>query len=186
MYGLVNEAFRSFISETWGEQCWKDAQLDAQVPEVSFISMEPYDDAVTYALIGSACKLTKESPEQLLEKFGVYWTQGPFKTGWYGEFIQTAGSNLEELLRNLDALHGHVKLSLPKLNPPSFKCQQIEPGKLVVQYYSPRDGLTFFVKGLLLGMGKFYDLNNTQVTIRETKQVNGDHDEFLVEYQVPE
>ena len=54
----------------------------------------------------------------------------------------------------------------PKLTPPEFKLDNINERSMDIQYFSEREGLQPFVKGLLIGLGKMF---NTPVSIEISK-----------------
>lgn len=99
----------------------------------------------------------------------------------YGDMMKLAGTNFSAFLQNLDYLHAHVIRSMPKLNPPSFRCTDITDGRLMLHYYSPRGGLTHMVIGLLKGVGTMFD-TDVQVQVCEQKSEGADHDIFEVTY----
>jgi hypothetical protein len=47
-------------------------------------------------------------------------------------------------------------LLYPKLTPPEFKVTDIEESSLHLHYFSKREGLQEFFRGLLQGLGKMY------------------------------
>jgi hypothetical protein len=56
----------------------------------------------------------------------------------------------------------------PKLTPPEFKISHFEGNSLHLHYFSKRKGLTAFVYGLMLGLGKFF---NTEVSTEHLESV---------------
>jgi hypothetical protein len=42
----------------------------------------------------------------------------------YGDLMDMSGETLPEFLQNLDELHARVGVIFPKLQPPSFDCEQ--------------------------------------------------------------
>lgn len=51
MYGMVNQAVKGFVEENHGLEMWRKIHTKAGAPE-SFAAMSPYDDAITYNLVG--------------------------------------------------------------------------------------------------------------------------------------
>jgi len=174
MYGIVNKAIESLVIESFGSDKW-DKIKDASGVEVDFfISNEPYDDDITYALATAVAKEMNISVGDVLIAFGEYWI---LKTGKekYGNLLEAGGNNLKEFLINLPAFHNRIMLMYPKLTPPEFKVSDVEEKSLYVHYFSKRVGLKEFVRGLLLGLGKLY---KTEVKLDLiTDRDNGDHHE---------
>ena len=53
MYGLINKALKTMILDAHGDDVWAQILARSGVDEDSFISMQRYDDAVTYALVSA-------------------------------------------------------------------------------------------------------------------------------------
>jgi hypothetical protein len=67
---------------------------------------------------------------------------------------------------------------MPKLSPPRFRVEEEKPSKLIVHYYSHRQGLSPMVVGLLEGLADKY---GEKVSIRHIPRGSrSDHDEFEV------
>ena len=56
MYGLVNKAVRGLVTQVAGEDAWARIRQDAGVEDDDFISLEAYDDDVTYRLVAAASR----------------------------------------------------------------------------------------------------------------------------------
>ena len=69
----------------------------------------------------------------------------------------------------------------PKLTPPEFKITDVEECSVCVHYFSRREGLQEFVRGLLQGLGKMY---NTAVTIQllQHRSLGADHEIYKVSW----
>ena len=50
MYGMVNEAVKGLVLSAFGKDAWEKIHTQANSPE-SFVSLDSYDDAVTYNLV---------------------------------------------------------------------------------------------------------------------------------------
>ncbi len=57
MYGLVNQAIEEFVLKNFDEATWENIKQKANYLQPGFISMESYDDAVTYNLVGAASEI---------------------------------------------------------------------------------------------------------------------------------
>jgi hypothetical protein len=53
--------------------------------------------------------------------------------------------------------HNRVSLIYPKLTPPEVKVPHIEENSVHIHYFSKREGLQEFVRGLMQGLGNLYD-----------------------------
>lgn len=178
MYGLVNRAVQDLVLSRYGELTWESIRARAGVPDATFVTMSPYPDEVTYALVGAASEVLDTDPAVILEAFGEYWMQYSAQAG-YGDLLTMMGDDLVTFLDELDQMHDRLRLSFPELKPPSiYLSDQVGPS-FVVHYVSDRSGLTPFFVGLLRGAGRRFG-QDVQIELRRSKDAGDDHDEFLV------
>ena len=91
------------------------------------------------------------------------------------------GGNFKEFIINLPHFHTRIKLLFSKLRPPEFEIKDIEESSLAVHYFSTRVGLTYFVYGLLKGIGKMFN-QDIKITISESTIYDKKHDVFYVSW----
>lgn len=180
MYGLVNKALRDMVIQQCGEQGWEDVCGKAGADVSLFISNEPYPDALTYELVGSASERLGKTPAQLLTEFGRHWVLHTAGEG-YGHLMQGGGHTLREFLLNLNHLHARVGLIFPALRPPRFECSAMEEESLILHHYTEREGLAPFVIGLIEGLCLRFELQ-ARVTQVQNRDQGADHDAFLIDW----
>ena len=180
MYGIVNKAIEDLVVNKFGENVWESVKERSGVEVDYFISNEPYNDDITYKLAG-ACSEEMEIPvNDVLFAFGEWWI---LKTGKekYGGLMEAGGHNLREFLVNLPIFHNRIMLIYPKLTPPEFKISHVEENSIHVHYFSKREGLQDFVKGLLSGLGKMYQ-TPTEIELIQSRDEGSDHEIFKVSW----
>ena len=155
MYGMVNNAIRSYVTEQHDPQLWARICERAGMDSGEFAATMPYDDAVSLRLLEQSAAAMQLSLDELLRQIGKYWVQFAARSS-FGPLIQFGGTHFEEFLGNLDAMHSKIQASLPQLAPPSFLVEPTSDGTLVVSYHSVRDGLFPFVEGLFLGLSEHF------------------------------
>jgi hypothetical protein len=181
MYGLVNKGIQDMICKYYGEDTWETIKQKADLEDIDFfISMDAYDDDISYRLVVAACEVLEMETEEILKAFGEYWVTYTAEEG-YGELLDSAGNSLEQFMENLDNLHARVGLSFPKLRPPSFDCEHISEKSMELHYQSTRQGLAPMVIGLLHGLGKRF---HTKVDVTQTsfREHGASCDTFSIEY----
>lgn len=156
MYGLVNRAIQQLVVSTKDEAAWQRVCRKAGVGADGFVAMCPYDDSVTYRLVGAVSEELGLPAAQVLEAFGEYWILYTADEG-YGELMATAGADLRSFLSNLDDMHGRVETVFPQMKLPRFRFDEAGEGALRVAYSSERDGLAPMVTGLLRGLARRFD-----------------------------
>jgi len=180
MYGIVNKAIEDLVKTNFGEDKWEAVKLRSGVDIDFFISNEPYDDDITYKLAGAVSEEMGISVGQVLEAFGEWWI---LKTGKekYGGLMEAGGNNLKEFLINLPVFHNRIMLMYPKLTPPEFKVSHIQENSIHVHYFSKRLGLQEFVRGLLSGLAKMYNVEAV-IDLLQTRDDGSNHEIFKVSW----
>lgn len=180
MYGLINKSIEELVKEKFSEEIWLQILEKSNIEHDFFISSEAYDDSVTYKLVGAISELTGLSVSDILLTFGEWWVLRTSKEK-YGSLMEAGGTNLKEFLVNLPVFHNRVMLIYPKLTPPEFKVSHVEEKSIYIHYFSKREGLQDFVKGLLLGLGKMYE-TPVDVELLESRDAGQSNEIFKVSW----
>ncbi|MCP8968940.1 heme NO-binding domain-containing protein [Ectobacillus ponti] len=178
MYGLVNKGIEQLICDSYGEQTWEEIKKTAGVEAAGFVSMQPYDDQITYRLVEAASQVLGVPGEEILETFGTHWVIYTVQKG-YGEMLNLAGDNFVDFVKNLDELHTRVGLLMPDLDPPSFEVEELGENRLIVRYYSTRRGLTPMIAGLLRGLALRFQVQ-ADIALAAGRSEKADYDEFFI------
>lgn len=180
MYGIVNKAIEELVTENFGPEKWEAIRRRSGINVDFFISNEPYDDDITFKLAQAVADEMNMTVGDVLIAFGEWWVMRTSKEK-YGGLMEAGGNGLREFLINLPVFHNRVMLIYPKLTPPEFKVSDVKENSIHVHYFSKREGLQEFVRGLLQGLGKMY---NTPATVELLKSRNdGDsHEVFKVSW----
>ncbi len=176
MYGIVNKAIEDLVVASFGEDKWDAIKLRSGVDVDFFISNEPYDDEITFILANAASEELKIPVEEIFQAFGEWWVLKIAKEK-YGGLMAAGGKNLKEFLINLPVFHSRIMMIYPKLTPPEFRISDVTDKGLCVHYFSKRDGLREFVRGLLFGLGKMYNVPLT-VTLLQSRDDGDSHEIF--------
>jgi hypothetical protein len=180
MYGIVNKAIEDLVKTNFGEETWESVKARSEVEIDYFISNEPYDDDITFKLAIAVGEEMNMTVGAVLQAFGEWWI---LKTGKekYGGLMEAGGQSLKEFLVNLPIFHNRIMLIYPKLTPPEFKVSNEEENSIHVHYYSKREGLQEFVRGLLVGLGKMYQ-TPAEVELLQSRNDGYDHEIFKVSW----
>jgi Haem-NO-binding len=178
MYGIVNKAIEDLIKENYGEEKWDQILKRSGIDVDFFISNEPYDDDITFKLAIAASEETGLSLQEVLIAFGEWWVLRTSKEK-YGPMMAAGGASLRDFLKNLPVFHNRVMLIYPKLTPPEFRISDLTETSICVHYYSKRQGLQEFVRGLFQGLGKLYHVPIT-IELIASRLGGDDHDVFRI------
>ena len=153
MNGLVNRAIEQLVISMKGEAGWRGVCAHAGVAADGFVSMQNYDDDITFRLVNSVSERLGLSREQVLEAFGEYWITYTADEG-YGALMAAGGSHLREFLANLNDMHSRVETIFTQLRIPLFRVEDVSDTEYRLYYASEREGLAPMVLGLVKGLAK--------------------------------
>jgi hypothetical protein len=180
MYGIVNNAIESLVKANFGDENWELVLKKSNIGVDYFLNSQPYDDSITFALANAVSEVNHMQIGEVFRVFGEWWV---LKTGQekYGYLMQASGETLREFLINLPDFHNRIMLLYPKLTPPEFKVSHIEMDSLHLHYYSKREGLQEFVRGLITGLGKMYNVP-VNVLLICSRDENDDQEIFKINW----
>lgn len=181
MYGIINKAIEELVTENFGEDKWEAIKKKSGIDIDYFISTEPYDDDITYSLAQATATEMGITLADVLIAFGEWWI---LRTGKekYGSLMASGGKSLSEFLQRLPDFHTRVMLLYPKLTPPKFEVSEVKEFSIMVHYHSKREGLQEFVRGLLQGLSKMYNIE-TNIELVQSRDDGFDHEIFKVSWQ---
>ena len=180
MYGIVNRAIEDLVKTNFGEDKW-DLVLERSGVDVEFfMSNEPYDDDITFKLASAVSEVMGITVEQVLQAFGEWWILKTTKEK-YGGMMEAGGSTLQDFILNLPVFHNRIMLIYPKLTPPEFKISDVKENSVLVHYFSKREGLQEFVRGLFSGLSKMYE-TPLNIELKQSRDNGSDHEIFKLSW----
>lgn len=173
MHGIIHNALKSMVIRDFGEARWEKIENAANNSSDVYIGMQGYSDDVTYGLIGTATQELGVSVEACLERFGEYWVLEA-APGSYADILNATSDNIIGFLQNINFLHDRITSTFPNYIPPEFYIDEIGNGLYEVHYVSTREGLCYFVVGLLKGVGKRFKTDLEVVSFRQLECESGE------------
>jgi Haem-NO-binding len=180
MYGIVNKAIEDLVTANFGADKWEIIKERSGVDIDFFISSEPYDDDVTFKLAVAVSEEMKMTVSDVLIAFGEWWVIKTTSEKYPG-LMNSGGNSLKEFLINLPNFHNRIMLIYPKLTPPEFKVSDISENGLHLHYFSKREGLQEFVRGLIQGLGKMYN-TPLELELIQTRNEGSSHEIFKINW----
>ena len=180
MYGIINKAIEELVISNFGKDKWEIILEKSGIEHSFFISNETYDDAITYQLAQTISQEMNMSIDDVMIAFGEWWVVKTTRDKYSG-LMQTGGSNLKQFLINLPVFHNRIMLHYPKLTTPEFKISHIEERNLCLHYFSKREGLQEFVRGLIQGLGIIYSAE-TKIELLKSRSDGSDHEIFKISW----
>lgn len=159
MHGLVNKAFQSFLSDTFGQSNWhavlRRAGLWDSVGPEGFDPLHRYDDAVTGAILTAAADQFGRPPDQLLEDLGTWLVSNP-RTEGLRRLLRFGGLTYTDFLRSLDDLQGRARLAVPDLDLPALGLRGAGEGRYLLTCPDCPEGFGLVMLGILRAMADDY------------------------------
>lgn len=180
MYGIVNKAIEELVTDRFGKEVWNQVKSKSGVKVDYFLSNEGYDDAITFQLANAASSVLGVDVKEVMILFGEWWILHTCKE-YYGTMMNAGGNNLKAFILNLPKFHDRIYLMYPKLAPPEFKTVEIDEQTLLLHYFSNREGLQEFVRGLIQGLSKFFS-EPVAIEMIESRLNNNDHEIYKISW----
>ncbi|XP_035673582.1 soluble guanylate cyclase 88E-like isoform X3 [Branchiostoma floridae] len=173
MYGLLLESINEYIKEAYGESVWKLIRERALCPHHSFVTHQVYGEHEIPKIARAASEVTGIDLPDLMDAFGVTFVSFVGQYG-YDRILRVLGRHVRDFLNGLDNLHEYLRFSYPKLQPPSFFCEEESSMGLTLHYRSRRRGFVHYVKGQLRQVGfLFYQTEINVEVLKETDHAEG-------------
>lgn len=159
MHGLINKAFESFLTDTFGQGAWHQilhqAGLWEQVGPDGFEALHVYPDDVTFRLVAAAAQALGRPPESVLEDLGTYLVSHP-RTAPLRRLLRFGGSSYTDFLRSLDDLPGRARLAVPELALPALRLDEGGAGQFQITCRGCQPGFSHILMGVLRGLADDY------------------------------
>jgi hypothetical protein len=121
MYGWINASVESLVVSKFGEDIW------LQILEKAGVKTRPvwnrydcYPDTSTLDIVSAASAVLGLDAATILEVYGGYFLHYVRDQG-YDNLLRCLGSDLQTWLSNVDMLHVHLSIALPKMIAPHFR-----------------------------------------------------------------
>ncbi|KAK7922809.1 hypothetical protein WMY93_009711 [Mugilogobius chulae] len=133
MYGLLCESLHDFIKESYGDDVWKLVRERADVRLHSFVTHQVYSESVIPRIAKAASGVTGTPYNELMNSWGVYFLGFVGKYG-YDRILKVLGRHVRDFVNGLDNLHEYLRFSYPKVQPPTFFCQEESATGVTLHY----------------------------------------------------
>lgn len=180
MYGIIQKSIEEMVVKSFGQEKWETILEQAGVAERDFVLLQSYPDEVTLAIVGAATRVLGLSVDAVLESFGEHWIT--YAERGYGGLLRMSGGTFPEVVANLDAMHTRIKLNMPELRPPSFRCEPQGDGLMRLHYFSERAGLEPVVRGMLRSLARRMGV---EIDFEQSRAADDGHAIFDVRYSAP-
>ena len=162
MKGVIVCCLSLLVKERFGSDTWgKILEENGLNKETVFLPTENVDDKVVINLVKSVCSHLKISLEQAADAFGDYWMTAYAPKVYSAFFI--GKKTARDFILSLDNIHLITTQTMDGASPPRFEYLDHNENSLTMKYFSKREMFEFF-KGLLKGIGKYY---NEQLIIND-------------------
>jgi predicted hydrocarbon binding protein len=176
MHGVLFKGLKDFVVEFFDRETWYEVREEAGVGLEVYLPVNTYPDQELGALVMATAEVTDRRVSHVLEAFG--WSVASNLLETYGDRLDPAWSAFDVVARAETDVHEVLRSHNENLDPPNLVCHREGTSRVVVEYRSDR-GLCPLAKGLIRGIGDYYD---TDLAVREPNcMYDGDeHCEFVV------
>ncbi|XP_042196017.1 soluble guanylate cyclase 88E-like [Callorhinchus milii] len=132
-----------------------------------------YNEIVIPRIARAASGVTGTPYNELMNAWGVYFLGFVGKYG-YDQILKVLGRHVRDFVNGLDNLHEYLRFSYPKVQPPTFFCQEESATGVTLHYRSKRKGYLHYAMGQLRQMGKQFYQTDILVEVL-SEQLVGDY-----------
>ena len=124
MYGLLVESVCFALKTEFGEELFQQIVNSSNIVFSSFVIHETYGEAIIPKLVQKTAEVTKRSEQDIMQMCGRSFVMflGRYS---YDAIMKSLGNSLRDFLSCLDSLHECLRSHYPKLQSPSFTCEQV-------------------------------------------------------------
>jgi guanylate cyclase len=137
MYGLFVSNFENYITLKYGQDTWNKIKKLSSIDSSNFVMHQVYPDQLIGKLVKAAFQVLGIQESDLYEEAGYHFIKYIGQFG-YDKVLILLGRKLSDFLNGLDNLHECLKFSYPKLQAPSFVCDNEDEEGLLLHYNSKR------------------------------------------------
>eukprot|EP00929_Paragymnodinium_shiwhaense_P066124 TRINITY_DN33143_c0_g1_i1.p1 TRINITY_DN33143_c0_g1~~TRINITY_DN33143_c0_g1_i1.p1 ORF type:complete len:688 (+),score=139.60 TRINITY_DN33143_c0_g1_i1:75-2138(+) len=153
MHGIIHVVFKDFLLKKFGQQVWDEVLKRAGLEDdKTILEMKQYDDGLTFTAVKLACEVLDVELTPALELFGSHFVDFAISAGFYNQ-LKSLGSNIVDLLTNLNLLHHNLERDFRSAVFPVFSVDlESDSGDettFVMTYTSTRFGFGPLITGVL-------------------------------------
>ncbi|KAJ7380855.1 hypothetical protein OS493_007248 [Desmophyllum pertusum] len=169
MYGMLLESIQHYLIEKYGEEKWDEIRERAGISDHIFITHQRYSESFLKKLAEAAEEILGEETSMISDDFMNYFGScfvKFFSHYGYDRIIRVSGRHLRDFLIGIDNLHEHMRFGYPKMQSPSFFCEEETSAGLTLHYISKRKGFMHYVIGQVQEIAtSFYNLAEIDIKI---------------------
>jgi len=163
MYGMLLESVQYYLIDKYGEAKWNEIRERAGISDHVFVTHKRYSESFIRKIADAAEEVVGEesdmTSDDFMQYFGTCFVKF-FSHYGYDRVIRVSGRYLRDFLIGIDNLHEHMRFGYPKLQSPSFFCEEETSTGLTLHYISKRKGFMFYVVGQVKEIASsFYGLD---------------------------
>ncbi|KAK5643076.1 hypothetical protein RI129_006921 [Pyrocoelia pectoralis] len=155
MYGLILENLSEYIKHRYGEDKWEEIRKAAAVDQPSFSTHQVYSENLVPKLARKAIKILNVTEQEFFDEMGVFFISFVSQYG-YDRVLSVLGRHMRDFLNGLDNLHEYLKFSYPRMQAPSFICENETRQGLTLHYRSKRRGFVYYTMGQIREVAKHF------------------------------
>lgn len=155
MYGLINRAIESFVTETYGEAVWLRVAGLAQPGLRRIEAMLDYPPDLTMRLLDALSRDLDRDLPALLEDLGTFLVSGQGMVA-IRRLLRFGGNEFLDFLTSLEELPGRARMALPDLDLPGLDLMDEGEGCYRLTCQAGIPGYGAVMVGLLRAMADEY------------------------------
>lgn len=155
MHGLINRSIQCFVSDSYGQETWREICTASEIGFENFEALLTYDPSVTEAVLGATAAQLAMPRDMVLEDLGTYLVSHP-RMRALRRLLRLGGETFVEFLFSLDDLHDRARLAVSDLHFPVLELEDHFSSSYTLHLTHQRDGFGHVLVGVLRAMADDY------------------------------
>ncbi|MDN4164787.1 heme NO-binding domain-containing protein [Cytophagales bacterium LB-30] len=153
MHGIVFAELQKYVNVNFGAATWFALLKSSGLEGKMYLPTRPYPDEDIFAIVGSACKATGKTADEILESFGSFIAPDLMKI--FGGSMDPKWKTLDFLENMESVIHKAVRINNPEATPPVLNVKRKSQNSVEIVYSSKRKMASLGL-GLIKAVCKHY------------------------------
>ncbi len=154
MHGLYGKAFRSFVTDTYGEPAWTRVAERAGIAPDGFEAMSDQPASAIVSAVAAAAEVLDKSRGTILVDVGVYLVSHR-NTERLRRLMRFGGTDFNAFVHSVEDIPERARLAVPNLRLPAMELSD-EGSGYVLTVTSAQPGSGLVILGVLQAMADDY------------------------------
>lgn len=179
MHGSIFAFLKRYVESEYDYSTWAKMMETIGINRTSYQMHEMYPTHELEKIVGAVSDLSGKTPHEVQEQFGTFLV--PDLLMIYKKYVKPDWNTFDMLLHAEEHMHGAVRKTDTRTNPPRLSISKVSPKLLVIDYYSKRRMASVGI-GIVKGIAAYFN-EADRVTVRPMTNPDAERVQLRVEFK---